>query len=136
MPRSVRVAVVTACVVALFGVAAVAIWAVDLFTGGAASAGLGTTFGSLVGYLALPAGTIPLAAMRRDGRLRALSFQVALLAAMLLGFVALAELVIAFVVGVSADSVIILIAFALSVVLASSLSRPSAKAWFTAPARA
>jgi hypothetical protein len=137
MPRSVRVAVVTACVVALLGIASIVVWAVDLLTDDSITSALGTrAFGSLISPLFVLAAIVPKAALKRDERLRELSFQFALLAAMLLGFVALVALVAAFMRGVNANSVVSWSVFALAVVLASSLSRPSAKAWFSSPARA
>lgn len=136
MPRSVRVAVVTAYVIAFLGIASIVIWVVDLFTGGAATHAVGTrAFGSLISPLYGMAFMVPLAAARRDGRVRELAFQFALLGAMLLGFIALLALVMAFMRGVDANVVASLGVFALAVLLASSLSRPSAKAWFTSPTR-
>ena len=137
MPRSVRVAVATACAVALLGVAAIVVWAVDLLTDDSVTAALGTrAFGSLINPLFVLAAMVPKAALERDERLRQLSFQFALLAAMLLGFIALVALVAALMRGADANFVVSWSVFALAVVLASSLSRPSAKAWFSAPARA
>ncbi len=137
MPRSVRVAVATACVVALLCVASIVIWAADLVTRDSVTAALGTrAFGSLVSPLFMMAATVPMAAVRRDGRLRELSFHFALFAAMLLGFAALATLVVAFIRGVDANFVVSWGVFIPAVVLASSLSRPSAKAWFSSPPRA
>lgn len=136
MPRSVRVAVVTAHVIVLLGVASFVIWAIDLFTGGAGTRALGTrALGSLISPLFMFAYLVPLAAARRDGRMRELAFQFALLWAMLLGFLAVFALVSAFMQGVDANAVVSLGVFALAVLLASSLSRPSAKAWFTSPTR-
>ncbi len=129
MPRSVRVAVVVACVVALLGVTSIVIWAADLVTGDSASAALGTRF-SLVGPLFIVAGAVPVAAARRDGRVRELAFQFALLQAILLGLIAPFAAVVAFVRGLEPDLILSLVVFGLAVALAASLSRPSAKAWF------
>ncbi|HET9554434.1 MAG TPA: hypothetical protein VFP50_15835 [Anaeromyxobacteraceae bacterium] len=78
---------------------------------------------------------IPLTAARRDGRVRELAFHLALLAAMLLGFMALFSLALALEHGVDASVIAALGVFSLAALLTWSLSRPTAKAWFTAPAR-
>lgn len=132
MPRSVRVAVATACVVATLGAFSLVVLAIDLLTDHSASAALGTrAFGSFVNPLLAMAINVPRAAVKRDERLRELSFHFALLMAMLLGFVALFTLVPAFMGGGDADLVLSWSVFLLAVVLAWSLSRPTAKAWFT-----
>jgi hypothetical protein len=137
MPRSVRVAIAAACVVALLGVASVVVWAVDLLTDDSVTAALGTrAFGSLFSPLFVLAAIVPRAVVKRDDRLRELSFHFALLAAMLLGFIALFALVAAFTRGVNANFVVSWSVFALAAVLTWSLSRPSAKRWFRSPAGA
>lgn len=135
MPRSVRVAIVAACVVALLGVASIVGWAVALVTGDAVSAALGTrAFGPLVSPMLAGAIIVPKAALERDDRLRELSFQLALFTAILVGLLALGELVAALIRGADANVVVSWSVFVLAVVLASSLTRPSAKAWFRSPA--
>jgi hypothetical protein len=119
---------------ALLGVASAIIGVVDLLTRDSVSAALGTRGYTLVSFYVMAA-VVPVAAVRRDGRIRELAFQSALLAAMLLGFVALFTGVAAFMRGVDANFVLSWVMFVLALALASSLSRASAKAWFSSPAQ-
>jgi hypothetical protein len=69
MPLSVRVAVATACVIALLGVASIVVWAGDLLTRGSVSAALGThAFGSLVSPLFVLGAAVPMAAVNSGPR--------------------------------------------------------------------
>ncbi len=135
VPRTVRVAVATSCVIALLGVVSIAVSIGDLLSGGSVRPWLGVrNTGLLLSPLYASALALPLAAVRRDGRVRELSFHLALFAALLVGLVALFTLVLAALMGrVDARVGEAFFVFALAVVVAWSLSRPSAKAWFTSP---
>jgi hypothetical protein len=133
MPRSVRVAVVTSWVIALLGVVALAVSVADFVTGHSFATGWGArVLGPLVQPGLVAAVGVPVAATRRDERARAFAFHIALLASILLGFVAAGALALTIAIGrLDARVVNTFLVLALAVVLASSLSRRSAKAWFT-----
>lgn len=133
--------IAASCVLSLLGLVSIAIWTIDLLSDDSASRWVGAALG--VGYGSLRSLFTPLytlaliilpAALRRDARRRELAFQFALLTALLLGFMALFVSVLAVVQHrIDAGFAGSVVAFGLAVVLAWSLSRPSAKAWFRPP---
>ncbi len=137
MPRSVRIAVVTSCVLGLLGVLSIAIWTLDIFADDVATRWLSAAGrgGGSLRFLFSPlfgmALVVPGMARRRDAPGRELACQLALLVALLLGFPALlASGFAAATRHVDAGVAGMLGAFGLAVALAWSLSRPSARAWF------
>jgi hypothetical protein len=137
MPRSVRIAVVTSCVLGLLGILSIAVWAIDIFaddfaTEWLSAAGRG---GGSLRFLITPlfgvALLVPGMVRRRDAPGRELAHQLALLVALLLGLPALlVSGVAAFTRHLDAGVAGVLGAFGLAVALAWSLSRPSAREWF------
>jgi hypothetical protein len=136
MPRTVRVAVLTSWILILLGVANLAVSIADLVTGDSVCTALGLCRArGFLGSFSAMAAAVPVAVARRDARLRESAFHFALFVALLVGFVALGALVLGVLAGFSAALLVPVFMFALATVLAWSLSRPSAKAWFT-PGRA
>ncbi len=137
MPRSVRIAIGTSGVLTVLGLVSVAVLMIDIFSHDSATRWMRATLGvhGSIRYLFNPLYAQALvlipAALRREARARELGFQFALLAALLLGFIACRVSVIAAIqLRVDADSAGAIVAFGLVTVPAWSLSRPSAKAWF------
>ncbi len=138
MPRSVRLAIAASSLLVLVGLLSTAIVVSDVADHDAAirwlSAALGTREGVLrllFTPLYLSAAVVVRAALRRDERTRETAFQVALFAAVLLGFVALGMSIVASLARrVDGGDALTLLVFGLASLLAWSLSRPSAKAWF------
>ncbi|HEY6001479.1 MAG TPA: hypothetical protein VIV57_01315 [Anaeromyxobacter sp.] len=139
MPRSVRVAIATSWALGLLGILSFAVWAVDLFgddvatrwlsAAGRGGGSLRFLFSPLFGVALLVPGMV----RRRDAPGGALAYQLALLVSVLLGLPALlASGVAALTRHLDAGVAGVLGAFGLAVVLAWSLSRPSAREWFTA----
>lgn len=138
MPGSVRIAIATACALALLGAVSAALWIGDATAAGGAtrwlSGALHVKEGALRGaasplYLAAIA-VVPIV-LRRDARKVRVAFQLALLAGITLGMMVL---------GFSGSAVqrrdvdaglaAMLGVLALIGLLAWSLSRPSARVWF------
>lgn len=131
MPPTVRVAVVASCILTLLGGVAFALWMSHLLAGDSACAALGLCGAQGLLSIGAMAAVVPVAAVRRDARLREAIFQGALLVALLVGFVALAALALGLSSGLDATLAVPVVMFVLAAVLAWALSRPSAKAWFT-----
>lgn len=143
MPRSVRVTVATASLLAIIGLLSTALVVADVADHDAAiewvSAALGTRE-SIVRLLFTPlylsAFVVVRAARRRDGRTHEIALPVTVFVAVSLGFLSLGMSIVATVdSNVDGGDVIMLLIFALASLLAWSLSRPSAKEWFYAPDR-
>ncbi len=139
MPRSVRIAIVTSCVFAVLGVLSVPVWTIDVLRDSAATWWLSGALGVrdvrllLFNPMYAQAFVVVLASVRRDARTRELAFQLALLGALLLGFVAAAVSIAAAVQRrFDAEFTGTLGIFGSASLLAWALSRPSAKAWFAA----
>lgn len=140
MPRSVRVAILASSLIALVGAGSAAIWIADAAATGAGTAWLSSL--SLAPWAAnameragsplylLAVAIVPIVA-RRDARSVRIAFQLALLAAIALGVTA-SGLVGASVASRRLDPGLaaMLLVLALIGLLAASLSRPSARAWF------
>jgi hypothetical protein len=138
MPRSVRVAIGSACLIALFGALSAAIWIADAAAGGWASRWVSTALHGDAGAFQRAASPLYLAAvavvpivLRRDARKVRVTVQLALLATITLGVMALG------LVGptqtslrLDAEHAVMLLAPALLGLMAWSLTRPSARAWF------
>jgi hypothetical protein len=138
MPRSVRVAIASACLVASIGAMSTAIWIADAVAGGSGSRWISSTFRGEVGTFHRAASPLFLAALavipialRRDAAKVRIAVQLTLLATITLGISALGL----FGVPVTsrrldAELAAMLLAPVLLGLLAWSLSRPSARAWF------
>jgi hypothetical protein len=137
MPRSIRVAIASACLIALLGAVSTAIWIADAAAGGAGSRWVSSALhghaeafhraGSPL-YLAAIA-VVPIVLRRDVGKVR-VAVQLALLATITLGIYALglfgpAQRSLR----LDADVAAMLLAPAALGLLAFSLSRPSARAW-------
>jgi hypothetical protein len=142
MPRSVRLAVGLACALGLIGAASTAVWIADALADGAATRWLSIALdlrGDAVALAASPLYLVAFAmvpiALRRDGSKARVAFQLALLASITLGVMA-SGLVSTALAARRLDGALagMLVVLALVALLAGSLSRPSARAWF-APAR-
>lgn len=139
MPRSVRIAIVASCVLGALGVLSIAVWTIDLLDDDVATRWLSAAGrgGGSLRFLFTPlfgvALLVPGMVRRRDAPGRELAFQLAMLVSLLLGLPALlASVVAALMRRVDAGVAGMLAAFGLAAVLAWSLSRPSARAWFAA----
>jgi hypothetical protein len=139
MPRSVRVAVVTSCALGVLGVLSIAVWTIDIFADDVATRWLSAAGrgGGSLRFLFTPlfgvALLVPRMVRRRDAPGRELAHQLALLVSLLLGFPALlASAVAALTRRLDAGVAGMIAVFWLAVLLAWSLSRPSARAWFAA----
>jgi hypothetical protein len=138
MPSSVRLAIGVACVLGLLGVLSTAVWIADAAAGGAGTRWLSAALHvgeNDVGRAATPLYLLAFAvvpiALRRDGRKARIAFQLALLATVTLAVMASGLTGTAVEARrVDAGFAAMLVALALMAVLAGSLSRPSAKAWF------
>jgi hypothetical protein len=137
MPRSVRVAIASACLIALLGAVSTAIWIADAAAGGWASRWVSTALHGDAAAFQRAASPLYLAAiavvpivLRRDARKVRVAVQLALLATITLGIYAL---------GLSRPALasrhlntelaVMLLAPAALGSLAWSLSRPSAREW-------
>jgi hypothetical protein len=141
MPGCVRIAVVTSLLLFLLGAASIPIFIADIVSDGSGTRWVSHAFRVREGSLRFlfhpmyaPAIGVIRAAVRRDGRVRELAFQFALLLALLLGFFALGASVLA-AIQHRMDAVFAapIVMFGVMATLAWSLSRPSAKAWFAPP---
>ncbi|HEY6002791.1 MAG TPA: hypothetical protein VIV57_07935 [Anaeromyxobacter sp.] len=143
MPRSVRVAIASACLVALLGAVSTAIWIADAAAGGWASRWLSTVlrgnadaFQRAVSPLYLAAIAVVPIALRRDARKVRVAVQLALLATITLGISALGLFGPALTsLRLDAELAAMLAAPAMLGLMAWSLSRPSARAWFASGER-
>jgi hypothetical protein len=137
MPRSLRLAVATACVLACLGAVSAAAWIADASGGGRGTRWLATALRVDEGAVRRAASPLYLAAiavvpivLRRDARKATIAFQLALLATITLGVMALGlagggEQALR----LDAGRAGMLLAVGLFGLLAWSLSRPSARAW-------
>ncbi len=122
---------VTSCILTLFGAISFAVWLGDVVTGDSVCAALGLCEARPVLALSGGAAVVPAVAIRRDARLREVNFQAALAAAFGLAFVALIALVGGVASRFTPALPVAAVMFALATALVWSLSRPSAKEWFT-----
>jgi hypothetical protein len=142
MPRTVRVAIGAACFVAFLGAVSAAIWIADAAAGGSAtrwvSSALGIRESSLrvVSPLYLAAIAIVPIAVRRDAPKARVASQLCLLAAITLAvtFFGMSGSPVSFR-EVDATLAAALLVVALVSLVAWSLSRPSAMAWFASGER-
>lgn len=137
MPGSLRLAIATACVLAFVGAVSAATWIADAGADGRATRWLATALRIDEGAFRRAASPLYLAAIavvpivrRRDGRKATIAFQLALLATITLGVMALGLAGDGQAGRVDAGRAGMLAAAGLFGLLAWSLSRPSAKAWF------
>jgi hypothetical protein len=143
MPRSVRVAIACACLIALLGAVSTAIWIADAAAGGWASRWVSSALhGDAVAFqraaspLYLAAIAVVPIALRRDPRKVRVAVQLALLATITLGIYALGLFGPALTSRrLDAELAAMLLAPAVLGLMAWSLSRPSARAWFASGAR-
>lgn len=142
MPRSIRVAIGTACLIALVGAVSTASWLADAVADGAGTRWLSTTLHVHEGVLRsvsplylLAIAVVPIA-LRRDARKGRIALHLSLLATITLGVMASGALGSA-VQGRHLDAALAatLVIPGLIGLLALSLSRPSAKAWFASGER-
>lgn len=143
MPRSVRVAIASACLIASIGAVSTAIWIADAAAGGSASRWLSTTLPDHASAFQRAASPLYLAAiavvpivLRRDARKIRVAVQLALLATITLGIYALGLFGPALTSRrLDAELAVMLLAPAVLGLLAWSLSRPSARAWLASGER-
>jgi hypothetical protein len=144
MPRSVRVAIASACLVALLGAVSAAIWVADAAAGGWASRWVSTALHGDAGAFQRAASPLYVAAIAivpivlgRDVRKVRVAVQLALLATITLGIYALGL----FGPGLTsrrldAELAVMLFVPAMLGLVVWSLSRPSARAWLASGDRA
>jgi hypothetical protein len=144
MPRSVQVAIASACLVALLGAVSAAVWVADAAAGGWASRWVSTALHGDAGAFQRAASPLYVAAIAivpivlgRDVRKVRVAVQLSLLATITLGIYALglfgpAQRSLR----LDADVAAMLLAPAALGLLAFSLSRPSARAWLASGGRA
>jgi hypothetical protein len=138
MPRSVRVAIGSACLLAVIGAASTAIWIADATGGGRATGWVTTALGGNAGGLQRAASPLFLAALavvpialRRDAGKVRVAIQLALLATITLTVSALGLFGPALTSRrFGGELAAMLVAPAVLGLMAWSLSRPSARAWF------
>jgi hypothetical protein len=141
MPRSIQVAIGSACLLALLGALSAAVWIADAVAGGAgtrwASAALGGysgAFGRTTSPLFLAAAAVVPVVLGRDARKVRVVVQLALLATITLGMMALGFTgSAARTLRLDAELVASLFAPAMLGLMAWSLTRPSAREWFSRP---
>lgn len=137
MPRSIQVAIGCACLIAFLGAVSAAIWIADAAAAGSGSRWLSTALPGHAGTFQRAASPLYLAAiavvpivLRRDARKVRVAVQLALLATITLGMFGLGIFGTALTSRSPDELVAMLLAPAVLGLLAWSLTRPSARAWF------